>query len=170
MAGIQLQGVLDELCFYDGPLGATVTKEDVQLTVWAPTAQQVIFPPAPSAAHLTDFSQSSEYHHTKLHCSCFCSFSCSEGACCNGSFRCCHCTALLHWCKVLAVLQRCLTVPALHCVRWSCCYGMVQEGGRHKCCPCHQARQVPGQFRCVLSFFLSSDLHLVNLSMHIISL
>ncbi|EIE23312.1 alpha-1,6-glucosidase, partial [Coccomyxa subellipsoidea C-169] len=40
--GIQLQGVLDELCFYDGPLGATVTKEDVQLTVWAPTAQQVM--------------------------------------------------------------------------------------------------------------------------------
>ncbi|KAK9903518.1 hypothetical protein WJX75_007894 [Coccomyxa subellipsoidea] len=39
--GVQLQGVLDELCFYDGPLGATLTQDSVQLTVWAPTAQQM---------------------------------------------------------------------------------------------------------------------------------
>lgn len=42
LAGVQLQGVLDELCFYDGQLGATLKKDSVQLTVWAPTAQQVL--------------------------------------------------------------------------------------------------------------------------------
>ena len=39
--GVQLQGVLDELYFYEGPLGACLTPEQVSITVWAPTAQQV---------------------------------------------------------------------------------------------------------------------------------
>ena len=40
-AGVQLQGVLDELLFYGGPLGATLSADSVRLDVWAPTAQQV---------------------------------------------------------------------------------------------------------------------------------
>ena len=39
--GVQLQGVLDELCFYEGPLGACLMPEQISITVWAPTAQQV---------------------------------------------------------------------------------------------------------------------------------
>ena len=42
--GVQLQGVLDELLFYEGPLGATASGQGVQVTLWAPTAQQVLFP------------------------------------------------------------------------------------------------------------------------------
>lgn len=39
-AGVQLQGVLDELLFYGGALGATLSADSVRLDVWAPTAQQ----------------------------------------------------------------------------------------------------------------------------------
>ena len=42
MTGLQLPGVIDELCFYDGPLGARVSDEGTSIDVWAPTAQQVI--------------------------------------------------------------------------------------------------------------------------------
>lgn len=45
IAGAQLQGVLDELFFYEGPLGACITAAGVELHVWAPTAHQVIFTP-----------------------------------------------------------------------------------------------------------------------------
>lgn len=41
MSGVQLQGVLDEFCFYEGPLGATLAQDSVHINVWAPTAQQV---------------------------------------------------------------------------------------------------------------------------------
>lgn len=40
-AGVQLQGVLDQLFYYPGPLGAEVGPHAVALRVWAPTAQQV---------------------------------------------------------------------------------------------------------------------------------
>ncbi len=40
-AGVQLQGVLDQLFYYPGPLGAEVGPHGVALRVWAPTAQQV---------------------------------------------------------------------------------------------------------------------------------
>lgn len=40
-AGVQLQGVLDQLFYYPGPLGAEVGPNGVALRVWAPTAQQV---------------------------------------------------------------------------------------------------------------------------------
>jgi hypothetical protein len=40
-AGIQLQGVLDELYFYEGPLGANLEGGGVSIAVWAPTAQEV---------------------------------------------------------------------------------------------------------------------------------
>jgi hypothetical protein len=39
--GVQLQGVLDELLFHDGPLGASVSGQAVDVALWAPTAQQV---------------------------------------------------------------------------------------------------------------------------------
>ncbi|KAJ7525125.1 hypothetical protein O6H91_17G037200 [Diphasiastrum complanatum] len=39
--GIQLQGVLDDLFAYDGPLGPTFSDEEVFLHLWAPTAQNV---------------------------------------------------------------------------------------------------------------------------------
>ncbi|KAK9832555.1 hypothetical protein WJX81_008597 [Elliptochloris bilobata] len=39
--GVQLQGVLDQLFYYSGPLGAEVGANSVALRVWAPTAQQV---------------------------------------------------------------------------------------------------------------------------------
>ncbi|GLJ06318.1 hypothetical protein SUGI_0036280 [Cryptomeria japonica] len=38
---IQLQGVLDDLFSYDGPLGATFTEDAVMVHLWAPTAQCV---------------------------------------------------------------------------------------------------------------------------------
>lgn len=41
-AGVQLQGVLDELFFYEGPLGANLTQSGTEIHVWAPTAQQVL--------------------------------------------------------------------------------------------------------------------------------
>lgn len=41
MTGLQLPGVIDELCFHDGPLGARVSDEGTSIDVWAPTAQQV---------------------------------------------------------------------------------------------------------------------------------
>ncbi len=44
-AGVQLQGVLDQLFYYPGPLGAEVGANGVALRVWAPTAQQVHPPP-----------------------------------------------------------------------------------------------------------------------------
>jgi hypothetical protein len=40
-AGVQIPGVLDQLKFYEGPLGAEITKDAVTLRVWAPTAQSV---------------------------------------------------------------------------------------------------------------------------------
>ena len=40
-AGVQLQGVLDQLFCYSGPLGAEVGTSGVAVRVWAPTAQQV---------------------------------------------------------------------------------------------------------------------------------
>jgi len=42
VAGLQLAGVIDELYFYDGPLGARVSDDGTSIAVWAPTAQQVI--------------------------------------------------------------------------------------------------------------------------------
>jgi 1,4-alpha-glucan branching enzyme len=36
-----MQGVLDQLFFYEGPLGAQLSNQGVHLRVWAPTAQQV---------------------------------------------------------------------------------------------------------------------------------
>ena len=41
VTGLQLPGVIDELCFHDGPLGARVSGEGTSMAVWAPTAQQV---------------------------------------------------------------------------------------------------------------------------------
>ncbi len=40
-AGIQLPGLLDDLCFYSGPLGAEVTPKSTSIRLWAPTAQKV---------------------------------------------------------------------------------------------------------------------------------
>lgn len=40
-AGIQLPGLLDDLCFYSGPLGAEVTTKSTSIRLWAPTAQKV---------------------------------------------------------------------------------------------------------------------------------
>uniref|UniRef100_A0A061RDX2 Alpha--glucosidase n=1 Tax=Tetraselmis sp. GSL018 TaxID=582737 RepID=A0A061RDX2_9CHLO len=48
--GVQLPGVLDELFFYDGPLGARVLEESVEVSVWAPTAQRVELLLWPSAS------------------------------------------------------------------------------------------------------------------------
>jgi len=39
--GLQVAGVLDECFFYDGPLGARVGAEGVDVALWAPTAQRV---------------------------------------------------------------------------------------------------------------------------------
>jgi len=39
-AGVQLQGVLDQLFFYSGPLGAELGAGGAAVRVWAPTAQQ----------------------------------------------------------------------------------------------------------------------------------
>ncbi|CAN6460585.1 unnamed protein product [Victoria cruziana] len=39
--GLQLPGVIDDLFAYDGPLGAIIAKETVDLYLWAPTAQAV---------------------------------------------------------------------------------------------------------------------------------
>lgn len=41
--GVQIQGAIDDMCAYDGPLGADFDagKESVTLRVWAPTAQTV---------------------------------------------------------------------------------------------------------------------------------
>ncbi|CAA0829226.1 Pullulanase 1- chloroplastic [Striga hermonthica] len=41
ITGLQLPGVLDELFFYNGPLGAIFSSEAVYLYLWAPTAQKV---------------------------------------------------------------------------------------------------------------------------------
>ncbi|EPS61390.1 hypothetical protein M569_13407, partial [Genlisea aurea] len=41
ITGLQLPGVLDELFFYDGPLGAVFSSECISLYLWAPTAQEV---------------------------------------------------------------------------------------------------------------------------------
>lgn len=38
---MQLQGVLDQLFCYSGPLGAEVGASGVAVRVWAPTAQKV---------------------------------------------------------------------------------------------------------------------------------
>ena len=41
--GVQMQGAIDDMCAYDGPLGADFDagKESITLRVWAPTAQTV---------------------------------------------------------------------------------------------------------------------------------
>ena len=41
IAGVQQHAVLDELCYYNGPLGASLSQEEVSIAVWAPTACQV---------------------------------------------------------------------------------------------------------------------------------
>ncbi|KAK4492975.1 hypothetical protein RD792_000302, partial [Penstemon davidsonii] len=41
ITGLQLPGVLDELFFYNGPLGAIFSDDAVLLYLWAPTAQKV---------------------------------------------------------------------------------------------------------------------------------
>ncbi|KAL8052039.1 hypothetical protein ABFX02_06G187100 [Erythranthe guttata] len=41
ITGLQLPGILDELFYYSGPLGAVFSSEDVSLYLWAPTAQKV---------------------------------------------------------------------------------------------------------------------------------
>lgn len=38
---MQIPGVLDQLKFYEGPLGAEISEDAVTLRVWAPTAQSV---------------------------------------------------------------------------------------------------------------------------------
>ncbi len=38
---VQIQGALDQLKMYNGPLGPHVTEEGVGIHVWAPTAQAV---------------------------------------------------------------------------------------------------------------------------------
>ena len=40
-SGVQTPGVLDDLFFYEGLLGAHVGPEGVAISLWAPTAQQV---------------------------------------------------------------------------------------------------------------------------------
>ena len=41
IAGVQTPGVLDDVFFFDGPLGANVGSMGVDISLWAPTAQQV---------------------------------------------------------------------------------------------------------------------------------
>ena len=41
VTGLQLPGVIDELFYYEGPLGARVGDAGTAIDVWAPTAQQV---------------------------------------------------------------------------------------------------------------------------------
>ena len=41
IAGVQLQGVLDHQFFYDGPLGALLSKDNIDITLWSPTAQKI---------------------------------------------------------------------------------------------------------------------------------
>ena len=57
---MQLQGVLDQLFCYSGPLGAEVGANGVAVCVWAPTAQQVCLSLAsnlrPAVAGQTGFS------------------------------------------------------------------------------------------------------------------
>lgn len=45
---MQCPGVLDDLYFYEGPLGASFSSDGVSISLWAPTAQQV--PPQHSPA------------------------------------------------------------------------------------------------------------------------
>lgn len=40
-AGVQLQGVLDDQFYYEGPLGATLAGDEIEISVWAPTATRV---------------------------------------------------------------------------------------------------------------------------------
>jgi len=40
-SGVQIPGVLDDLFFYEGLLGAHLGPEGVAISLWAPTAQQV---------------------------------------------------------------------------------------------------------------------------------
>ena len=42
-AGVQLQGVLDAKFFYEGPLGANIRSDGIDIAVWAPTAKEVGF-------------------------------------------------------------------------------------------------------------------------------
>ena len=42
-SGVQIPGVLDDLFFYEGLLGAHVGPEGVAISLWAPTAQQVCY-------------------------------------------------------------------------------------------------------------------------------
>ena len=42
-AGVQTPGVLDDLFFYDGPLGPQINLQGVKLHLWAPTAHQVLY-------------------------------------------------------------------------------------------------------------------------------
>ena len=39
-AGVQLQGILDSLCYYNGPLGSELGGTDIAIRLWAPTATQ----------------------------------------------------------------------------------------------------------------------------------
>jgi hypothetical protein len=39
--GVQIPGLLDELFYYDDPLGPRVGRDGVDITLWAPTAQNV---------------------------------------------------------------------------------------------------------------------------------
>ena len=39
-AGVQLQGILDSLCYCDGPLGSELGGTDIAIRLWAPTATQ----------------------------------------------------------------------------------------------------------------------------------
>ena len=41
LSGVQCPGVLDDLFFYEGPLGACPGSDSVSISLWAPTAQQV---------------------------------------------------------------------------------------------------------------------------------
>ena len=40
--GVQTPGVLDDLFWYNGPLGVWVDARGVKVALWAPTAHQVI--------------------------------------------------------------------------------------------------------------------------------
>ncbi len=41
LTGVQYAGVLDDLFYYAGPLGPVITRRDLTVRVWAPTAQSV---------------------------------------------------------------------------------------------------------------------------------
>ena len=41
LPGVQCPGVLDNVFFFEGPLGACLGSDSITISLWAPTAQQV---------------------------------------------------------------------------------------------------------------------------------